>query len=146
MLFLDSLFVSLRKDRVCPRSVLAACPPAPPRGNRNEKKKTSLRISPEAVGIALMEIQREEVRCTFSASIVHLETSYISGDDCFAAQIFSRHSPQGRRRIQATGRCPPIFILRSPLALRSFSEGGQGEGGSPVTEFSSFLSFQFAVV
>jgi len=48
------------------------------------KKKPSLCASPEAVGIALTETQREEARLRSLPSVVSLETSYISGDDRFA--------------------------------------------------------------
>ena len=58
-------------------------------------KKTSLRVPSEAVGIALVETRREVSACALSsACAVNLETSYISLDDRFAAQIaLSRHSP-----------------------------------------------------
>ena len=50
-----------------------------------QKKKPSPCISEEAVGMALIEIQREEARLRSLLSIVYLETSYISSDDRFAA-------------------------------------------------------------
>lgn len=48
------------------------------------KKKASLCISQEAVGIALTEIRREETHCVPLQCIVGFETSYISCDDHFA--------------------------------------------------------------
>jgi len=48
--------------------------------------------------------------------------------------VYSSFAPGGAMEDGPAGRCPPIFILRS--ALR--------EGGSPVTELSGFLSFQFS--
>ena len=58
-----------------------------------------------------METQREDKRiCTHSLQgAVHFETSYISRDDCFAAQI-----------VYATGRCPPIYRLPATDSFLSF--------------------------
>ena len=65
------------------------------------KKKASLRVPREAVGIALYETQREASALRFPLQgAVVLETSYISLDDRFAAQI-----------VYATGRCPPMYRL-----------------------------------
>jgi len=50
-----------------------------------DNKKSSLRISREAVRTALNEIQREEALMRPLPSIVILETSHISLDDRFAA-------------------------------------------------------------
>jgi len=51
---------------------------------QSHKKKPSLCVSHEAVGIALTETQREEAHLRLPPSVVCLETSYISCDDRFA--------------------------------------------------------------
>ena len=64
----------------------------------------------EAVRIALEEIQREANACAFPLpSIVFLEISNVSSDDCFAALLksFCRASPCGAAIV--AGRCPPIY-------------------------------------
>ena len=62
---------------------------------------TSLHASREAVRIALIETQREASAVALPLpSAVQLETSHISIDDRFAAQI-----------VYAAGRCPPIIRL-----------------------------------
>ena len=79
-------------------STLACCSPiadyiiAARRADTNRGyKKTSTRISVVAVGIALLETRREANACAFSsASAVQHETSYISQNDCVAAQIVYR--------------------------------------------------------
>ena len=64
-------------------------------------KKTSHRVSMEAVRNALLETRREASAVALPLpSAVQLETSHISIDDRFAAQI-----------VYAAGRCPPIYRL-----------------------------------
>ena len=56
---------------------------------------------------------------------VLLETSYISLDDCFAAQIDSSpFAPYGATEDKAAGRCPPIVRLLFRLASFHFSFTG----------------------
>lgn len=92
-------------------------------------KKTSLRVSNEAVGIAFGETQREANACAFSsACAVSIETSYISFDDCFAAQIdLSLRS--GERRFH---RNRPTVAYDCGRPLPAYD---------PVTELSDFPFF-----
>lgn len=61
---------------------------------RQSKRKNPLfRISNEAVGMALGEIRREEVRMHFPCQVSSpFRTSYIPLDDCFAAMQILRRS------------------------------------------------------
>ena len=74
-------------------------------------KKTSHRVSMEAVRNALLETRREANAVALPLpSAVQLETSHISIDDRFAAQI-----------VYAAGRCPPMVRLLSCLGSFHFS-------------------------
>ena len=78
--------------------------------------------------------------------IVTSETSYISFDDSALAYArlgsLDSRAPLARRvRFAAQ-----IARRRGVAHLYLSSVARQGEGGCPVTEFSSFLSFQSAVV
>ena len=118
MLSLRPRFVSLRKDRACPRSVSAArwghraLPFCRLTGDTNRgQEKASLRVPVEALRNRLVgNTKRGKRIMRFPLQVSSYEISQVSTGDRFAAQI-----------VYTASRCPPIYRLVTDCRSFHFS-------------------------